>query len=314
MVPQPSHVGVFDLIACMIAAWRPEFVLPLPEGHRFPMLKYALLKEQLIYEGIMSPSSFFSPPKAPLRQLLLTHQPDYVYRVKNQLLSDQEVRKIGFPQSRAMYDRELFIVEGTYQCARYALDHGVALNTAGGTHHAFADRGEGFCIFNDFAYAANRLLHEGLCKRILILDLDVHQGNGTASLFYQHESVFTCSLHGAANYPLIKEKSSLDIALEAEMEDETYLSVLADTLGKIKSLFQPDMVMYQAGVDVLDTDRYGKLNLTIGGCKLRDEMVFSHFSKIQIPVVAAMGGGYSKDINRVVAAHVNTFKSALLAF
>jgi len=206
---------------------------PLPEGHRFPMLKYELIPEQLLHEGTITYNNLFTPNACKEDIVLLTHQKAYVDKLLHQTLTPSEQRKIGFPQSPALTAREFIITQGTIDCCRYAFENGIALNVAGGTHHAFADRGEGFCLLNDFATAANYLLHNNLAKKILIIDLDVHQGNGTAKLFEHNDQVFTFSMHGAHNYPFHKEKSDVDIPLQDGMDTATYLTILQEILPEL---------------------------------------------------------------------------------
>jgi acetoin utilization deacetylase AcuC-like enzyme len=291
-------------------AFDPIYAHPLPEGHRFPMLKYELIPQQLLYEGTITSDALFAPAPCAEEIVLLTHDKIYLEKLKHQTLSAQEQRRIGFPQSAALTQRELIITQGTIDCCRYAFENGIALNIAGGTHHAFKERGEGFCLLNDFAVAANYLLHQQLAKKILILDLDVHQGNGTAKLFEDNEKVFTCSMHGRNNYPFHKENSDLDIELEDGMTSAQYLQKLMDFLPSLLHKVQPDFVFYLAGVDILETDKFGKLKVTIEGCKERDRFVFTTLIKANIPCVVAMGGGYSPDVKTIVEAHCNTFRLA----
>jgi acetoin utilization deacetylase AcuC-like enzyme len=291
-------------------AFDPIYAHPLPEGHRFPMLKYELIPEQLIYEGIITADNLFRPKRCPDEIVLLTHTKEYLDKLHQQTLSAKEQRHIGFPQSPQLTLRELIITQGSVDCCHHALDNGVALNVAGGTHHAFADRGEGFCLLNDFAVAANYLLHKKLAQKILIIDLDVHQGNGTAKIFEHNPQVFTFSMHGKHNYPFRKEKSSLDVELEDGTEDRAYLSLLMDILPELLTNHQPDFAFFLSGVDILATDKFGKLKLTLNGCKERDEFVFNLLKKSSIPCVVAMGGGYSADIKIITEAHCNTFRAA----
>lgn len=283
---------------------------PLPEGHRFPMMKYELIPEQLLYEGTIDPSQLFAPKPCLEETVLLTHSRTYLDKLIHQSLSAAEQRKIGFPQSPALTTRELVITQGTIDCCIHAKENGVALNIAGGTHHAFHDRGEGFCLLNDFAVAANFLLHHDLSKKILIIDLDVHQGNGTASLFRDENRVITFSMHGRHNYPFHKEISNYDVPLEDGTNDHTYLGLLRSILPELIQKHQPDFAFYLSGVDILETDRYGKLKVTLAGCKERDRIVFSILHQHQIPVTVAMGGGYSHDIKIITEAHCNTFRMA----
>jgi len=287
---------------------------PLPEGHRFPMLKYELIPGQLMYEGSITENHLFVPNKCAATDILLTHEEGYFQRLMEQKLSASEQRVIGFPQSEQLTNRELIITQGTIDCALFALEHGCAMNVAGGTHHAFADRGEGFCLLNDMAVAANYLLNRDLAKKILIIDLDVHQGNGTAKLMENVDQVFTFSVHGKNNYPFRKEKSDLDIGLEDGATGAEYLDMLGSVLPDLIENVQPDFVFYLAGVDVLATDKLGKFKLSIEDCKQRDKFVFDLVHKHQIPVTIALGGGYSPDIKDIVEAHCNTFRLALDLF
>jgi len=287
---------------------------PLPEGHRFPMLKYELIPEQLLYEGSITENHLFAPNKCTATDILLTHEIGYFQRLMDQQLSQSEQRVIGFPQSEQLTNRELIITQGTIDCALFALKHGCAMNVAGGTHHAFADRGEGFCLLNDMAVASNYLLHRDLAKKILIIDLDVHQGNGTAKLMENVDQVFTFSVHGKNNYPFRKEKSDLDIGLEDGATGVEYLDMLITVLPDLIDSVQPDFVFYLAGVDVLATDKLGKFKLSIEECKQRDKFVLDLVHKHQIPVTVALGGGYSPDIKDIVEAHCNTFRLALDLF
>lgn len=291
-------------------AYDPIFAHSLPEGHRFPMLKYELIPGQLMHEGCIQHDHLVSPGVCPDEVVLLAHDYDYVQRLKNLGLSAREQREIGFPQSEALMEREWRIAQGTVDCALAALHSGVALNVAGGTHHAFRHRGEGFCLLNDIAIAASYLLEAGLSKQVLVVDLDVHQGNGTASIFKDRQQVFTFSMHGAHNYPFRKEQSDLDIGLADGTNDEMYLSVLSHNLEGLLEQVKPDFVFYQAGVDILDSDRYGKLNISMRGCAQRDRTVFEALQKRNIPCAVSMGGGYSRDVRRIVEAHCQTFRLA----
>ena len=298
------------LAPSLYIAYDPIYAHPLPEGHRFPMLKYELIPGQLLHEGTITEANLFSPEPCADEVVLLTHTPDYLSRLKELRLTEREQRHIGFPQSRALMERELIITQGTINCCMAALHSGVALNVAGGTHHAFADRGEGFCLLNDFAVAANYLLQQQLAKQVLIIDLDVHQGNGTASLFEDQPAVFTFSMHGAHNYPFHKEKSDRDIGLKDGIRDDEYLSLLRDNLDELIEELSPDFAFYLSGVDVLETDKFGKLKVTMQGCRTRDEWVFSKLRKAGIPCAVAMGGGYSPDVRTIVEAHCNTYRAA----
>ena len=291
-------------------AYHPIYAHPLPEGHRFPMLKYELIPEQLLHEGTITADNIFAPALCSQDVLLWTHTKEYVDKLLHQGLSASEQRKIGFPQSPQLTTRELMITQGTIDCCHFAFENGVALNVAGGTHHAFDNRGEGFCLLNDFAVAANYLLHKKLTQKILIIDLDVHQGNGTAKLFANEPSVFTFSMHGAHNYPFHKETSDLNIPLKDGTDDTTYLTLLSENLPLIIQSFKPDFAFYLSGVDILQSDKYGKLQVTLQGCKQRDEFVFTQLKQNKVPCVVAMGGGYSPHIKTIVEAHCNTFRTA----
>ena len=291
-------------------AWTEIYAHPLPENHRFPMEKYNLLPQQLVYEGTVSESNFFSPPPLAEAWIVRTHEAVYWQKLKSQNLSRQEERRTGFPLSNALIDREVVIMEGTRQAALYALDYEVAMNIAGGTHHAFKNRGEGFCLLNDMAIAANYLLDCGLAKQVLVVDLDVHQGNGTAQIFRNQPKVFTFSMHGAANYPMHKEQSDLDIGLADGTDDDTYLSLLDANLKTLFDKVAPDFVFFQSGVDVLATDKLGRLGMSLEGCKMRDRMVLELCHLNEVPVVAGMGGGYSEKLAYIVEAHANTYRLA----
>jgi len=291
-------------------AFSPVYKYKLPEGHRFPMVKYELLPEQLLYEGTVEEAQFFGPDQLTEEVLLWTHDKDYWDKLRTQNFTRKEERAIGFPMRADLVDRGRYIAQGTIQCALYAQQYGVAMNIAGGTHHAFADHGEGFCVFNDFAIAANYLLKKQLAQQILIIDLDVHQGNGTAHIFQHDNRVFTFSMHGERNYPLRKEKSNLDIGLPDKTEDEFYLKTLKETLPKLLNQVQPDMIFYLSGVDVLASDRLGRLSLSVQGCKERDETVFKACHSAGIPVAVSMGGGYSDRIAYIIEAHANTYRAA----
>ena len=291
-------------------AYDPIYAHPLPEGHRFPMLKYELIPGQLLYEGSIQEENLFSPRLCPDEVVLWTHTEEYLQKLKDQTLSAREQRHIGFPQSPELTRRELIIAQGTIDCCHFAFENGVAMNVAGGTHHAFADRGEGFCMLNDFAVAANYLLHHRLARQILVIDLDVHQGNGTAKLFEGEPRVFTFSMHGRHNYPFHKERSDLDIPLEDGAKGEEYLRLLKQALPDLLHNVKPDFCFYLSGVDVLETDKFGKLKLTLEDCRKRDEFVLLTLAQWGLPCAVSMGGGYSPDVKVIVDAHCNTFRTA----
>ncbi|OYQ46889.1 histone deacetylase family protein [Flavobacterium aurantiibacter] len=295
-------------------AFDPIYAHPLPENHRFPMLKYKLIPQQLLHEGTCTAAHFFSPQPCLEEVVLWTHEKAYYDKLIHQELSTSEQRKIGFPQSPELTLRELIITQGTVDAAVHAIAHGAALNVAGGTHHAFAERGEGFCLLNDMAIAANYLLHKDLRKKIIVIDLDVHQGNGTAKLMENNAQVFTFSMHGATNYPFHKEKSDLDVGLANGTTGATYLSILNEILPKLLDDVQPDFAFYLAGVDILETDKFGKLQVSMEDCKTRDLIVFQELKKKNIPVTVALGGGYSPEVKTIVEAHCNTFRLAVDLF
>ncbi len=291
-------------------AFAPIYKHHLPEGHRFPMIKYELLPEQLLYEGTATDENFFSPNPVEEKHILATHDAEYWRRLSNLELSRSEIRRTGFPLSKELVQRETVINQGTISCAEFALQYGVSMNIAGGTHHAFTDRGEGFCLLNDIAMASNYLLNKGLAKQILVVDLDVHQGNGTAQIFQNDPRVFTFSMHGERNYPMQKEQSDLDLPLPDGTDDAHYLKLLHHHLPRLIDRVEPDFVFFQSGVDVLATDKLGKLGMSIQGCKERDRFVLETCQKNALPVVCSMGGGYSKRIAHIVEAHANTYRLA----
>ena len=291
-------------------AYQPIYKHHLPEGHRFPMIKYELIPEQLLYEGTIEEDNLFEPGNIEESHILKAHDATYWKRLKNLELTRKEIRATGFPLSAGLVERETVIAQGTIDCALYAQKYGVAMNIAGGTHHAFTDRGEGFCLLNDFGIAAHYLLEKELAEKILIVDLDVHQGNGTAEIFRGDDRVFTFSMHGANNYPLRKEVSDLDIGLPDKTPDAPFLSQLRETLPLLLDSLEPDFIFYLSGVDVLATDKLGRLSLTKKGCKERDRIVLEACHLNEIPVAVSMGGGYSEKIADIVEAHANTFRLA----
>ncbi|MEM7379972.1 MAG: histone deacetylase, partial [Bacteroidota bacterium] len=243
-------------------AFHPIYRHPLPENHRFPMLKYELLPQQLLHEGTCSADNFFEPEIPNDKYIVSVHEPEYFYDLLNLKIPPREARKIGFPLSRELVQRERIIADGTMKACEFALEYGIAMNIAGGTHHAYTDRGEAFCMLNDQAIGARYLQAKGVAQRILIIDLDVHQGNGTAEIFSKDPTVFTFSMHGASNYPFKKETSDLDIPLQKGTTDQEYLSILKDTLPGLLQEVNPDFVFYLSGVDILATDKLGTLSLT----------------------------------------------------
>ena len=287
-----------------------KYIYPLEENHRFPMIKYELIPEQLIRENTCCDDNFFSPKQILDKDVLLTHEASYFQKLVSQNLSKSELRPIGFPMSNDLVEREKIISQGTIDCALFSLEHNVSMNIAGGTHHAFYDRGEAFCMLNDQAIAANYLIKNKFCKKILIVDLDVHQGNGTASIFQNNDDVFTLSFHGKNNYPFKKEKSDLDVEFDNGVNNTVYLNKLKYQLPKIIEDFQPEFIFYLSGVDVLENDKLGKLSLSIEGCKERDRFVLDLCKQNKIPVQISMGGGYSFKLKNIIEAHSNTFRLA----
>lgn len=291
-------------------AWHPIYVHPVPKTHRFPMDKYDLLPTQLKREGIVEEGNFFEP-SLDHRYSFDIHQKEYLDRLYAVQLSKQEERASGFKQSKLLVEREICITNGTIEGAISAIEAGLAFNIAGGTHHAFSDKPEGFCLLNDQAIAAMHLLQNGLAKKILIVDLDVHQGNGTAEILQDEDRVFTFSMHGKNNYPMKKPASNLDIALEDDISDDSYLEILKEKLPELYHQVQPDFTFFQAGVDVLASDKLGRLSLTLEGCRKRDELAFATAKQFNNPVMVTMGGGYSPDLSIILEAHCNTFRTGL---
>ena len=291
-------------------AFDPCYAHPLPERHRFPMIKYELLPKQLIHEGTCTSKQFISPKPIDKNTVLRVHDPEYYEKLCALTLSKEEIRGLGFPLSKELVQREHVIAQGTIDGAEHALTHGIAMNIAGGTHHAFADRSEAFCMLNDQAIAAQWLLDNGMANKVLILDLDVHQGNGTAAIFSNHKDVFTFSMHGEKNYPFRKQTSDWDIGLADQTDDTTYLKILADALDDLHQKVQPDFVFYLCGVDVIAQDKLGRLGLSVAGCKQRDEMVLQWCRRHALPVQCSMGGGYVPELSILVEAHANTFRLA----
>tara|TARA_B100000282_G_C31717599_1_gene484268 strand:- start:244 stop:1146 length:903 start_codon:yes stop_codon:yes gene_type:complete len=292
-------------------AFDKKYVLPLPEGHRFPMLKYELIPDQLLYEGLVSKEQFFSPNKIKENWVEKVHDRKYIQNLNSLTLTKSEIRKTGFPLTKELVEREYMITEGSRQCVDYAMEFGAAANIAGGTHHAFRNRGEGFCLFNDVAVASYYAIEKFQMNQILVIDLDVHQGNGTASIFREENRVYTFSMHGKKNYPFKKEISDLDVELDDGVKDVEYLKTLEQSIKKLDSTLKPNLIFYISGVDILSTDKLGRLKVSREGCKKRDEMIYEFAQKKNIPIVTSMGGGYSEKIYDIVEAHCNTYKCML---
>ncbi len=285
-------------------------LVALPAGHRFPMPKYRLLRQALLEGGLLRADELVAAEPVPLAALALVHSARWVQAVVEGHLSEPEVRRLGFPWSEALVLRSRAAVGGTCAAARLALEQGFAGNLAGGTHHAFADHGEGFCVFNDIAVSIRALQAEGRIARAAVVDLDVHQGNGTAALFADDPSVFTFSMHGQHNFPFRKQRSTLDVGLEDGTGDEAYLDALYRHLARVLDAAQPELVYYQAGVDPLAGDTLGRLSLSLGGLEARDRFVFESARHRELPLVVTLGGGYARPLARTVAAHVGTYRAA----
>lgn len=295
----------------MKVAWHQFYNHPLKENHKFPMKKYDLLKDELLLQNIIQEKDILIPYQISEENILLAHDLEYWNKLKNLELKPKEERRTGFPQSNRLIERERLIMQGTYLVSEYALTNGLGFNIAGGTHHAFSDKGEGFCLLNDMALSALMLIKYNNISKVLILDLDVHQGNGSAEILKNNKDIFTFSIHGKENYPIIKEESDLDIEFDHKTKDEEYLDKLEFNLKHIINKFEPEFILYQAGVDILESDKFGRLNISVDGCKERDNIVFEICSKNSLPVATTMGGGYSEDINIINNSHINTYKSAV---
>ena len=274
------------------------------------MIKYELIPEQLIIENTCNENNFFSPGDIEDNVILLTHESNYYNKLINQKLEKKEIRAIGFPMSQKLIEREKKIVQGTIECSLNSIKYGVSMNIAGGTHHAFTNRAEAFCILNDQAIAANFLIKNGFCKKILILDLDVHQGNGTAEIFRNNKNIFTASFHGEKNYPFRKETSDFDYGFSDGTSDKKYLEVIKNEIPRLIEKFEPDFIFYLSGVDIIENDKLGRLSVSIGGCKERDRFVLTYCKTNKIPLQISMGGGYSPILKDIIEAHANTFRLA----
>ena len=294
----------------MKAFYCDHFVLPLPEGHRFPMAKYRLLREGVLAAGIVAPEDLLVPEAATDLEISRAHDVDYLARVVAGTLDRQEVRRIGFPWSEAAVERSRRSAGATIAAAREALASGCAVNLAGGTHHALPGRGEGYCIFNDSAIAARALQAEGRIRRAIVIDCDVHQGNGTAAIFAGDPTVFTFSIHGRNNFPFHKERSDLDVELDDRTGDEEYLARLSDGLERALAAAQADLAFYVSGADPHERDRLGRLALTREGLAARDRLVFSLCGSAGLPVAVSMAGGYGQRIEETVEIHLQTVAAA----
>lgn len=287
-----------------------RYVVPLPPGHRFPIEKYERLRQRVLAEGLVTAGQLHEPPRVTIKQLQRVHTPDYIGRLTSGSLGDAELRRLGFPWSPALVERSLRAVGGTCEAVRHALAHGVAMNLAGGTHHAFRTHGEGFCVFNDVAVALHDVLADGSVGRAAVIDLDVHQGNGTHAIFAEDPRVFTFSMHGGKNYPFHKVNGDLDIELDDGTGDDTYLALLADALPRVLAKASPDLVVYLAGADPHEGDRLGRLAMTFDGLARRDDMVLQAARDVGIPVAITIAGGYGRAIDDTVEVHCRTVRVA----
>ena len=293
--------------------YSPYYYADIGEGHVFPIKKFELVRDKLLGEGTLQNEEIIEPQPAKTEDLLLVHTEDYITRLVDGTLTVKEVRKLGLPWSKSLVRRTFLAVSGTINASFQALESGIASNLAGGTHHAFPDRGEGFCVLNDVAVAIRVLQREKAAQRFLIVDCDVHQGNGTAFIFQNEEEIFTFSMHGAKNYPLFKEKSNLDIELPDRTSDTEYLEILNEALPRI-FLHNPDIIFYLGGADPFEKDKLGRLGLTMQGLRARDEMVLEFAKQREVPIVTVMSGGYALDINDTVEIHCNTIRAAKKIF
>jgi acetoin utilization deacetylase AcuC-like enzyme len=293
--------------------YSPHYYADIGEGHVFPIRKFELVRDVLLREGTLKQSDLAEPQPASIQDVLLVHTEDYVTRLRAGTLTPREIRRLGLPWTKGLVRRSFLAAGGTIAAARHALQHGIGSNLAGGTHHSFADRGEGFCVLNDVAIAVRVLRRDGLARRFSIVDLDVHQGNGTAAIFETDEDVFTFSMHGAKNYPLFKIRSTLDVELDDGTRDDEYLQTLAEYLPQVFT-HKPDIIFYLGGADPYEKDKLGRLSLTIEGLRKRDEYVLEETKKHGTPIVTTMSGGYAEDIKDTVEIHCNTIRSVVKLF
>lgn len=293
--------------------YSPNYYAEIGEGHVFPIRKFELVRDKLLQEGTLRANEIVEPLPATVEDVLLVHTEDYTSRLIDGGLTTKEIRRLGLPWSQALVRRSFLATSGTINAARHALQNSVSSNLAGGTHHSFPDRGEGFCVLNDVAVAIRVLQRENLAKRFLIVDCDVHQGNGTAFIFKDDEEVFTFSMHGAKNYPLFKEISNLDIELPDQTGDNEYLETLSEALPRIL-LHDPDIIIYLGGADPFEKDKLGCLKLTMQGLMKRDEMVLNFAKSHEVPIVTTMSGGYALDIADTVEIHCNTIRAVKKVF
>ncbi|MEJ7576404.1 MAG: histone deacetylase [Pyrinomonadaceae bacterium] len=293
--------------------YSPRYYAEIGEGHVFPIRKFEFVRDRLLKEGTLAPADLIEPQSAATVDVLLVHTEDYVTRLRAGALTEREIRRLGLPWSKSLVRRSFLAVSGTIGAARAALEEGVGANLAGGTHHAFPDRGEGFCVFNDVAIAIRVLRRDGLVRRAGVVDCDVHQGNGTAVIFAEDEDTFTFSMHGAKNYPLFKARSTLDVELPDKTGDKDYLRALEQHLPQVFAC-EPQIVFYLAGADPFERDKLGRLALSIEGLRARDEFVLSEAKRSGVPVVTVMSGGYAANIEDTVEIHCNTIRAARNVF
>jgi acetoin utilization deacetylase AcuC-like enzyme len=293
--------------------YSPYYYADIGEGHVFPIRKFELVRDKPLAEHALDPGEILEPEPAAVEDLLLVHTEDYISRLQSGELTAKEVRKLGLPWSRSLVRRSLHAISGTIFAARHCLTSGIASNLAGGTHHAYPDRGEGFCVLNDVAVAIRVLQRDRLAERFLIVDLDVHQGDGTAFIFRDSPEVFTFSMHGAKNYPLFKQTSSLDIELRDKTGDDEYLATLDQALERVR-IHDPDVIFYLAGADPYEKDKLGRLGVSIDGLRRRDEMVLRFAKEMGVPIVTTMSGGYAANIDDTVEIHCNTIRSVKTVF
>jgi acetoin utilization deacetylase AcuC-like enzyme len=305
--------GGFLCSKVMRVFYSPYYYADIGEGHVFPIRKFELVRDRLLQEGTLKPADLAEPLPARVEDVLLVHTEDYITRLRSGTLTQREVRRLGLPWSKSLVRRSFLATAGTINAAKWALQNGVGSNLAGGTHHSFPDRGEGFCVLNDVAVAIRVLQKEGLASRFLIVDCDVHQGNGTAFIFKDDPSVFTFSMHGAKNYPLFKEESTLDVELPDKIGDAEYLQTLSQNLPRIFT-HEPDIVFYLGGADPYEKDKLGRLNLTIEGLRRRDEIVLEYAKAHSVPIVTTLSGGYAQDISDTVEIHCNTIRAVKAVF
>ncbi|HEX8748575.1 MAG TPA: histone deacetylase [Pyrinomonadaceae bacterium] len=297
----------------MLVSYTQRYYADIGEGHVFPIRKFELVRDLLLAEGTLRPQEVVEPEPAAIEDVLLVHTPDYVTRLRNGSLTAREIRRLGLPWSKALVRRSFLASGGTLLAARNAMAEGVAANLAGGTHHAFPERGEGFCVLNDVAIAIRVLQRDRKITRAAVVDCDVHQGNGTAFIFRDDARVFTFSMQGAKNYPLFKERSTLDVELADGTDDEAYLRTLEENLEKVMR-HEPDILFYLGGADPFAGDKLGRLALSIEGLRARDEIVLTQCRERRVPVVTVMSGGYAADIRDTVEIHANTIRTARRLF